>query len=342
MINIAAAYSQAQIDTASTVVLAENQEVYQSFNEGLKELKSNHYLQAIEHFSEAIAKKNDFYQAYNGRASAYLLMKDYSNAMLNYKSALKYSPKDPGIIYYNLAIAFQSSSMYDSAVIHFKNADMKGYKNSKVYYNMGFSYYKLMKYKESLSAYDKAVLADPNYVEAYNDRGSCKKQFGDLDGALADYTLAIDKDPRPMYYANRGSIYRKLKLYGEAIDDYSYAISKQPDFYIAYNNRGSAKYDKGDYVDALEDFKKAIIIKADYAPAYNNLGSTYYLIERYNEALQALNKAVTIDQKYGYAYFNRANVKEALNDIQGAIDDWQKASSLGLKFAEKNISDYKK
>ncbi len=335
------AFSQAQIDTASTLILDENQEAEFSYNEGLKGIRTKKYVEAVNYFNEAITKKANFYQAFNGRATAYLMLKDYSNAIKDYRNALKNKPKEPGTIFYNLGIAQQLSAQLDSSIVNFKKADAKGFKEAKVNYNIGLSYYLQKKYKDAITAYDKAILSDPNYADAYNDRASAKRQLND-ETALDDYSKAIQISPKALYYENRGSMYRKLKLYGEAIDDYTIAIKLDHDFYLAYNNRGSAKYDKGDYSDAIDDYNKAISINPNYSPAFNNLGTVYYLTEQYKLALEPLNKAIKIDKDYEYAYFNRGNVKESLGDIPGALADWKKASELGLKFADKNISEYKK
>ncbi len=56
---------------------------------------------------------------------------------------------------------------------------------------------------------------------AYNQRGIAWSQKGDYDRAVADYTKAIDINPR---YTN------------------------------AYNHRGIAWTQKGDYVRAIEDY----------------------------------------------------------------------------------------
>src|SRR5208283_2227106 len=66
-------------------------------------------------------------------------------------------------------------------------------------------------------------------------RGSAKGIKGDWDGAIADYTKAID-----------------LK----------------PDFAIAYCSRGSAEAMKGEWDGAIADYTKALKLKPDLAEAY--------------------------------------------------------------------------
>src|SRR5262245_17139890 len=83
-------------------------------------------------------------------------------------------------------------------------------------------------------------------VRAFN-LGVEKHERGDLDGAIADYTKAIEIDPRfgdP--YQNRGVARRAKGDLDGAIADYSKAIEINPRDKEPYASRGVAKSDKGD------------------------------------------------------------------------------------------------
>ncbi|MDF1666731.1 MAG: tetratricopeptide repeat protein [Planctomycetota bacterium] len=45
--------------------------------------------------------------------------------------------------------------------------------------------------EEALKGYQHALAADPDYAEAYSNRGVVKSALGDLDGAIADYNMAV-------------------------------------------------------------------------------------------------------------------------------------------------------
>ncbi|HBE59127.1 MAG TPA: hypothetical protein DEG17_25210, partial [Cyanobacteria bacterium UBA11149] len=40
--------------------------------------------------------------------------------------------------------------------------------------------------------YNKAIEIDPNFAEAYNNRGSVRLALGDKQSAIADYNKAIE------------------------------------------------------------------------------------------------------------------------------------------------------
>ena len=72
---------------------------------------------------------------------------------------------------------------------------------------------------------NKSLEQNPSYAEAYNNRGNAKKNLGDYQGALSDYSKANKIQPR-------------------------HASS--------YNNRGRVKYLIGDNQGACSDAKKAV------------------------------------------------------------------------------------
>jgi Flp pilus assembly protein TadD len=62
-----------------------------------------------------------------------------------------------------------------------------------------------------------ASLTDP---QAYNMRGSVLAQAGRTDAALADFNKAVSLDPNyGQAFANRGLIYRKTGRLDQATDD---------------------------------------------------------------------------------------------------------------------------
>src|SRR5271166_1076835 len=109
----------------------------------------------------------------------------------------------------------------------------------------------------------------PDSAEAYYNRGNAKDNKGDSDGAIADYSKAIELKPDyANAYYNRGVAKQAKSDLDGAIADYSKAIELKPDFAQAYYNRGYAKQAKGDLDGAFADFTKAIKLKPDFAGAY--------------------------------------------------------------------------
>src|SRR5216117_1931099 len=114
--------------------------------------------------------------------------------------------------------------------------------------------------------------SQPNLKEAnaYNERGIAKGVKGDIDGAIADFTYAIELYPKySTAYNNRGLAKKNKGDLDGAIADGTRAIELDPKDAGAYSNRGIAKEEKGDMEGAIADCTRAIKLDPRYAPAYN-------------------------------------------------------------------------
>jgi len=89
-----------------------------------------------------------------------------------------------------------------------------------------------------------------DYLKTAHD----KEVHGDLSGAMADYSKAIEIDPKnKLAYFNRGDLKKRLLVdYKGAIDDFSKAIEIDPNYTSAYYYRGETKKLTSDYRGAKE------------------------------------------------------------------------------------------
>jgi len=146
-----------------------------------------------------------------------------------------------------------------------------------------------------LAASEKAYAEN---AEFYYKRGINKAEEGDFYGAIADYSKAIEINPR----------YSK-----------------------AYNNRGNAKRALKDNDGAIADYSKAIEINSNSELAYFNRGNTKGSLKDYDGAIADYSKTIEINPNNGSAYKNRGIAKELIGDLKGACADWRRASAMGLK-----------
>ena len=69
----------------------------------------------------------------------------------------------------------------------------------------GNTAYKQGQKTEAIEYYTQAIEINPQYAEAYSDRGLAKSDLGDNTGAIQDYNKAIQLDPQYAdAYQNRG------------------------------------------------------------------------------------------------------------------------------------------
>ncbi|MFC5825737.1 tetratricopeptide repeat protein [Nonomuraea insulae] len=75
------------------------------------------------------------------------------------------------------------------------------------------------RYAEAEAALDLAVTEDPGLAVAWGNRGVLRYAMGDLEGAVADLTRAIDLQPQADLYTNRAVALRALGRHAEADAD---------------------------------------------------------------------------------------------------------------------------
>ncbi len=105
-------------------------------------------------------------------------------------------------------------------------------------------------------------------ASAYVKSGLEKFREGNLDGAIADYTQALDLNSSYLgAYNNRGLARSAQGNFDGAIADYSTAIKMKPAYVEAYYNRGMAAFLQGNYDAAIADFTKTLELKPDHQSA---------------------------------------------------------------------------
>jgi S1-C subfamily serine protease len=115
---------------------------------------------------------------------------------------------------------------------------------------------------------------------------------GNYEGAVRDYTEAIELDPtRPSAYTNRAGAYLLLSQYDKAIADCEEAIRLNGKLPQTYLNRGLAYLQKTEYERAVSDFSEAIKLNPNYAQAYQRRSQAFAKLGKNSEAQKDQEKA---------------------------------------------------
>jgi tetratricopeptide (TPR) repeat protein len=92
--------------------------------------------------------------------------------------------------------------------------------------------------QEALDAYNEALSFDPDYWEAWNNKGTALYHLGRYDEALDAINRSLSLNPDfPNAWNNKGLILQSLGRYQEALDAYDKALSINPDYTEAQSNR---------------------------------------------------------------------------------------------------------
>ena len=168
-----------------------------------------------------------------------------------------------------------------------------------------------------------------NVAAAYNNRGVGKFAKGYLDDAIADFTSALNQDPKFVdAFKNRGLAYKMQGLFDKAIDDFNQAIRLERNSPGLYNLRGAALLDKLEFNRAIADFDKAVSLNQKYTNAYVNRGLAFVFTRRLARAVADFDIVVRLSPKDPLGYLNRAMARMDMGNFKGAIADYDEAIRL--------------
>ena len=215
-----------------------------------------------------------------------------------------------------------------------RKAKAQGHEFSKNYFQRANFRVALGKHKDALADYDRAIELNPDYVEAYNNRGVAKSELGRHEAAVADYDAAIELNPdyAEAYY-NRGNAKGTLGRHEAAVADYDEVIRLNPDYVEAYNNRGTATQKLGQHEAAAADYDEAIRLRPGDAVAYNNRGNVKSELGQHEVAVTKFDEAIRLNPDYAEAYYNRGNAKQKLGRGEAAVADYDEAIRLNPDYA---------
>jgi tetratricopeptide (TPR) repeat protein len=105
-------------------------------------------------------------------------------------------------------------------------------------------------------------------AEALLNRGIVRQEANDLDGAIADFSAAIELNPDyPALYAHRAGAYEVKEQLDLALADLTTVIRFVPDDADAYASRGDIHVRLTEYEKAESDYRAALKLDPDHEDA---------------------------------------------------------------------------
>ena len=187
--------------------------------------------------------------------------------------------------------------------------------------------------KRAIADYDRAIEMDPDPV-AYMNRGAVKYHEGDYKAAIDDCTRALKIAPLSGAHFNRGLALEVLGERAGAEEDINEALRLEPVNAEALAVRGRLRAGRGDHAGAIDDCGRALAINADCTVAYSIRGDTRRAMREFAEAVRDYDCALKLDPKQAAVFINRANAKIGLGDFDGAVRDHTQAIALRPTQAE--------
>ncbi len=247
---------------------------------GYARYKIDEFDKAIEDYLRSLELEPKNTAALGNVGSIYEEKCDFEQARKYYYETLKYNPEHYGIMSSLASLEFDLGNYDVSIDLCYKVIGNLDFGKDAPHGTIALAYQATNKYDSALVHLNKALEYAPDNDHYYNNKGYSLSVLGNDIEAIQNYNRAISIDSlNPSYFLNRGDARNHLHLYHEAIEDYNQAILLSELYEgfncsICFNNRGAAKHMIGDSIGYKRDL--AIADSLGYPESYSswsNLGA---------------------------------------------------------------------
>lgn len=286
------------------------------------------YEDAIKQFDYVVKLEPNYSSAYSFRAESYIGLKKYNEAIDDVISALGID-RDRKAFYELQELA---DSALEQTVAKLKVQKIKEPNEQSWDYDLGIVYERAAKYNKAIAYYKESLEKESNIITA-SRISSCYDDLGDYDKALEYCNQAIALDSvKANYLYEKANILDNAGRTQEAIKTMSDYIANTPDEPAGYYQRGWFKDYSGDIEGALEDYTMAITLQPNVAYAYLNRGVLYRLKGENAKAESDFKQVVRLDsipeeaECSFYAYYYLGQKDKAIEILNTILDKDKKGN----------------
>jgi len=346
------------------------------FSKGYSHYYLNEYDQALSDISTAFNQGYTPVEIYKIRWDIYYKKKDYENALKDVREALKIEAANAflyaaeGDIYrgqnldknaldayikasqldpnnadfqYYVALTHAELGQYPEQGIAALKAVEKGTRYAGESWNLAAdALHRNRKFEEAAEAYERAVIAKPDLIEAYSDLVNVYQTLNKLDKAIAVTLRGLKAYPENgVLYTNLSWLYSLTNKHGDAIVAAKQAVKFAPEQYMGYTNLCRAYNDTKQYQVAVEICNKALKLNPGdgetnfyLARAYEFQNLTSQSADYYKKAVIGLVEFTKNNPDYSDGFYLLGNAYYAVGQQPEAIAAYKQSLALSPKFTK--------
>jgi len=202
---------------------------------------------------------------------------------------------------YSLTLMRQGSVLlqqeqYEEALSRFEQADRIAPNNPTVHNMIGICGLRMSEYDKALSAFNTALILNPSFTDARNNRGTTFLAIGQLRLAKVDFLAVLGDSTYPhryQVYFNLGTTYLQQGHLGAAEENFRRAITAPFPVYQAFVQLAGIYLDQGREEEALDLLEDAEFRFPNRPDASFELGKTLMQLGRIEEARPYLEDVIS-------------------------------------------------
>lgn len=248
----------------------------------------------------------------------------YFTTGIDIYNKLKINHPDIKKSYFDSGYSYSKLKKYKLSIKWYKKATMtlpiSNYEYI-TYFNIGRNYLDLKEYNKALFYIEKAANINPDYSYAYNTIGWLYYIRCDFLEAESNFEQAINKNENHIQaILNLATLLAITKRYNEAFELLNKSINRNPENYRLYNSLSYCYYLKKDYHNAKKYAQKTLELKQDYIYAIKNLILILIKLNDFKNAKLYLDKNISIDKNKNDYYYIYSIYYSALENKRKAIE----------------------
>ena len=169
------------------------------------------YLDALDYYHAALAKKPNDARLYNKVGITELMMQRYKEARKSFERAI-HADREFADAYNNLGVVYYEGKHYSAAVKHYREAIAKDSSSASFFSNLGSALFSRKEFEPAVIAYQHALELDPEVFERTSRAGVQAQLPSPEDRAHYNYTVA-------KLYAKMGLSDRSLEYLKKAMEE---------------------------------------------------------------------------------------------------------------------------
>lgn len=281
--------------------------------------KKDDHKTAITHLQTALQLTDDTADIHALLGMEYLFLDDYKSAKDAFINCVQLDVNDVASLY-NVIYCFEILEDFDNAILFLNDYLEQNPYSEIAWHQLGKQYYAKKLYKEAITAFDFAIIADDEFVGAYYEKGKTLEKLGRYNEAIDNYEATITiEDPTSHAYLRMGKCHEKLENYDLAKYFYYQTVHEDPlldkgwlaitKFYLR-----KKKFDK-----ALYYVNKAINIDGENASYWKICGEINAALGHLDEADFAFKQAVDLGNYEKNTWLSWAKVVQGIDEVASAI-----------------------
>jgi protein O-GlcNAc transferase len=194
-------------------------------------------------------------------------------------------------------------------------------------------------FAEALPCFERAVALKPGYDEARNNLARGLRSLGRFDEARTQFELVLKSMPdSPLAHFNLASVLELADRKVDAEQHYRAAVSLRPDFVDAHLHLAGLLQDTDRAPEALAHAERAVALRPDNAGARNNFGNILRSVGRRDDAIAQYEAALRIDPNSFMAHYNCGVALRGEARIAEARAHFAQAFALKPDFLEAELA----